>query len=197
MTRPTWFAAPLALAVIAVSVNAGTIPEKTMEIEGRGSFSHDSFSAAGDDVGSTTEMNLSGTVGYAVTNAIQVVGGLQFQRASASPEGGDSSSFSGYGARAGARYNFTTQSSIVPFVEAGMSFLAWSGDGYEDAKTTMGLPYVGGGARLLIGNSASINFGGQFERTTNALGVEDMDSNSFGFYTGISVFPGGLSQRTN
>jgi len=197
MSRTTWFAAPLALAAIAVSAQAGSIPEKTMEVEGRGSFAHNSLSNDGTDVESNSEMELSATVGYAMTNAIQAVGGIQLQRNSVSPEGGDSSSFTGYGATAGARYNFATESSFVPFLEAGVSFLAWSGDGFEDAKTTMGLPYVGGGARFLLGNSASVNFGAQFERTTNARGVEDMNSNSLGFYTGISVFPGGLSQSTN
>ena len=182
------------MAFATMSV-AGELPKGTVELSTTGSFSHQSMSMDGTDAGSTTNMNLEGEVGYSLTRNLSLAGGLVFQHAGISDEAGESASASAYGPQVGARWNFATNSSIVPWVEGMFGVLAYGGDAGEGAETTLLLPSVGGGVRWLLGETASVNFSGNFVRQQNAAGVDQLNSNDIRFGVGLSVFPGGLATQ--
>lgn len=184
----------LVVAFATASV-AGELPKGTIELSTTGSFSHQSMSMDGTDAGSQTNMNLTGEVGYSLTRNLSLAGGLVFQHAGVSPEGGESVSASQYGPQAGLRWNFATKSSIVPFVEGKFGVLAYGGDASDGAETTLLLPSIGGGVRVLLGETASVNFSGNYVRQQNASGVDQLNSNDIRFGVGLSVFPGGLAAQ--
>ncbi len=69
--------------------------------------------------------------------------------------------------------------------------ITWSGDGNEDAESTV---IFGGqaGLRFLVSEFASFNVAALVVRQSNASGVPDLDATAFSLQFGISVFPGGL-----
>ena len=183
------------LIVLGSTAMAAELTKGTVEFTTAGAFSYQSYSYDGTDLGSETTVNVAGEAAYSVTNHVALSGGLVFQHDGNSPEGVDGTNQSSFGPQAGVRYHFTTSSNIVPFVEGKLGLLAYTGDGYDDASTTLWLPSVGGGMRVMIGESASVNFLGSFVHQRNAGGVEDVSSNDVRFGLGISVFPGGVAMR--
>ena len=102
---------------------------------------------------------------------------------------GGSSSATAFGMTGGVTLNFPAQGDLVPFIGAGAGFVAYSGDAYSGATTTAIAPFVRGGIRVMVGSSASVNFGVAYDHQTNALGVKDLDGNEFGLDVGISLYP--------
>jgi hypothetical protein len=174
-------------AVLPCSSLAASLEKGTLELETSVDLSHTAYSE--DAVGSRT--NFEGTVGagYSLTRMFQVGGGLLIGYHSGETDPGGSFSYSALGAAADVTVNFETPNILIPFVRAGVGFRNYSGDGYEDAKVGMVLPYVRGGVRVLVGNSASVNLSVAYRRIVNADGADGLDANNLSFAVGLSIFP--------
>lgn len=184
----------LAIAVIGLGLvvpasQAGSLPKGTLEVAGYGFYDYSSYSADGDDAGSTSDFMLQGQIGYCVTDLIEVFGGLVVNYSSLDPAGAASVSQTAVGPEAGLTLNFKTSSIVVPYVTGAVGLVAYSGDVLDDYSTGWMVPFLGGGIRVLIGNSASFNFGLAYVHNVHASGAEDLTSDSIQFSLGISAFP--------
>jgi hypothetical protein len=169
---------------LASPIGAGSI-----ELGGNAAFQHSSFS---DDAGSMTQLQMNGGLLFGVNDVLQLGGGLVFIHDAVDPTGLGSFSASSFGAEAMIRFNFGSSGTTVPFVGAGIGIVSWSGDGNEDSSATI-LPSLGVGLRFLIRDAASFNVGLSYVYQSNALGVEDLNSNTILLGLGFSVFPKGIA----
>ena len=179
----------LLLATTALPAPASVIGPGSAEMTANGAFQHQALK---DDLGSFTQLGLSGTLLYAFTDLLQAGGGMLVQHESYDPPFGDSASATAFGFEGRLRFNFGDSESVVPYLEGGVGFLVYSGDVYDDASTTI-QPGGAVGMRVMVNDNASLNlsFGYVFE--INALGAEDVESNTFLLGLGFSVFPRGLA----
>jgi hypothetical protein len=168
---------------------ASPIGPGSIEIGGDAGFQHSSFS---DNAGSMTQLHLNSGLLFGVTDALQLGGGLVFIHDAVDPTGSGSFSASSFGAEAMIRFNFGSSGTTAPFVGAGIGIVSWSGDGNEDSSATI-LPSVGVGVRFLIRDAASFNVELSYVYQSNALGVEDLNSNTILLGLGFSVFPKGIA----
>lgn len=183
------FLCTLLLAATANPATASVIGPGSVELTANGAFQHQSFK---DDLGSTTQFGLSGTLFHAFTDLLQAGGGLLVQHESYDPPFGDSMSATAYGFEGRLRFNLGDSGTVVPYLEGGVGFLLYSGDGYDDADTTI-RPGGAVGMRVMVNDNASLNLAFGYVYEINAFGVEDIDSNTFLLGLGFSVFPRGLS----
>lgn len=192
MKNPGYLIPALLVGLVALVpvASAATLEKGTVELQTNAAFVHSSYSFSGDHVGNTTLINLAAGVGYCVSSLFEIDGGLQLTHASFDDDGGGSSSATAFGFTAGVTANLPLSSeSVVPFVGAGLGVLAFSGDAPSGSETSVTAPYVRGGLRVLVGNSASVNFGLAYAHQTNAEGVKDLNNNQIGLTVGISIFP--------
>ena len=78
---------------------------------------------------------------------------------------------------------------LEPYVRAGLGFEGFSGDGYENAKTALILPYLRAGVRVMVGESGSLNLSVGYRHEQDSGGSSGLDANSIGFAVGVSLFP--------
>jgi len=172
---------------LPVVTQAASMPTGTTELTTRTYFSHVGYSHDGTSLGSATSAQLSLGVGQCVTDLIELYGSVIWNHNSIDPKGESSASASSYGASGSILFNFTTSSSVIPYLQAGVGMLAYSGDGYDDAETSTLLPVLGGGLRFLVGDSAAFDAGLVYQRMSNAGGVQDLDAGQFYLGLGIAV----------
>jgi hypothetical protein len=177
------------VAVIALPVVTlgASMPTGTTELSTRAYFSHTGYSFNGTSLGSSTSVLLSLSVGQCITDLVELQGSAIWNHDSVDPKGDTSASASSYGASGSVLLNLTTSSSIVPYLQAGVGLFAYSGDGYEDAETSTMLPFLAGGLRFLVADSAALDAGLAYQRLTNAGGVEDVDADQIFLGLGISL----------
>lgn len=179
----------LAALLVVTSASAASLDKGTVEISYRFGFDHSSYSFDGVDAGSATTVELNGNVGYCITDLIELQGGLLYQHSSLDPEGGESTSGSLYGITGSLVFNFKTSGNYVPYILAGLGVVGYDGDDYEDASSSLVLPQLAAGIRLMIKDAAAADFGVGYTHLTNAGGVEDLAANSLMMQIGISIFP--------
>lgn len=171
-------------------VDAATLEKGTLELTPALSFTRNSFSVSGSDAGSLTILTASGLLGYCVTDHFEVVGGLLVNYQSIEVPGFGSESATSLGLLGGVQYNFSSGGETIPFVRGALGIVTNSGNLSAGDQTTVIAPSLLAGLRMLVGASASVNFGVGYQHQTNALGVQDLSANTFGLEIGVSIFPG-------
>lgn len=174
---------------VAPKAHAGALSKGTVELTPSLAFSHNSLSFLGTDVGSLTTLQSSVVVGYCVSDLLEVAGGPLVVRQSISDPGFGSESGTSIGFTGGVQLNFASGGQMVPFVRAAFGIVGNSGVLSLGTETTTIAPILVAGLRVLVGNSASVNFGVGYQHASKALGVQDLSSSTFGLDIGVSIFP--------
>ena len=180
----------LGLANAAPS-QASDLGKGAIELNPSLAFSYNSHSGgyAGLDF-TTTTLDVSGLVGYFVSDMLELDGGLLVSY--------ESVDFSAYGGRTsetaagligGVAINFPSSSNLVPFIRGSVAVQLHSGDLYVDDATTIIAPLLEGGMRVMVGRSASVNFVVGYLHRSNVSGVQDLTANSVTLGVGLSAFP--------
>lgn len=189
--------ASLVLSVLALGFTTATPSESSelgkgaIEISPSLAFSHSSYSSSGTTDLTTTTLDVSGLVGYFVSDLVELGGGPLASYQSVDLGGGffgGSQSATSIGLIGGVGLNFVSSGNVVPFVRGSLGFLSNSGD-VSGTKTTIIVPLLEGGLRVMVGNSASVNFAVGYQHQSNALGVQDESANIVTLGVGVSVFP--------
>lgn len=181
-------AAILALSALAFGF-AGATPSESAEL-GKGAielgpslaYSHNSFSS---DF-TTTTLDVNAFLGYFVSDMVELGGALLVSYQAVDFGGGFDGSTTSAGLTGGVTVNFVSSGNVVPFLRGSVGFLSNSESGSE---TTLIAPLLEGGLRVMVGSSASVNFGVGYQRLSNALGVQDETANVVTLGVGVSVFP--------
>lgn len=177
------------LAIVAAPAHPATLEKGTVELTPSLSFSHNSFSFSGSDAGSLTNMVGSAQVGYCVTDHFEIGGGLLVNYQSIDVPGFGSESATSLGLVGGVQYNFPSGGRTIPFVRGSLGILTNSGSLASGDQTTLIAPSLLAGLRVLVGNSASVNFGVGYQHLSDALGVQELSANTIGAEIGVSIFP--------
>jgi hypothetical protein len=147
------------------------------------SFTHQNFKREGyGNVDEFTQLNMSPTVGYYVSDRYEILGGFLVRHESIN--GSDDTSL---GATAGLQYNFPRQGSVVPFVNAGFGALFY--DGFSLSDTAVLAPMIAGGIRVPVGLDASVNMSLGYQHESNANGEFNASANRLIASVGVSLFP--------
>ena len=178
----------LVLAAIGVAPAAhAAFSAGTIEFTPSLAFARNSFSFSGNDAGSNTILTASGELGYFVNPNFELGGGLLVDYQSAEAPGFPSQSATSLGLVGGVQYNFTSGGNTIPFVRGAVGIATNSGSGSAGDQTTLIAPIVSVGMRVLVGSSASVNFGVGYQHRSDAFGIQDLSSNSFGLDVGVSL----------
>lgn len=155
----------------------------TVEITPALSFSHNSFSFSGTDLWSISTLLGSSQVGYCLTDVVEVSGGPMVSQTSVSSPGDVSDSVTQLGFIGGFLLNLGGGERAVPFLHGAFGFQTNSGG---DESTGLML-IAEGGVRMLVGDSASLNFGLGYQHLSNALGIKDLSASTFALGVGVSL----------
>jgi hypothetical protein len=170
----------------AIPASAGGIEQGTVELSTSTFFSFNSYSDDDEDL-SITNVNIAGGIGYFATNIFEVITGLAIVHQSIDPGDGESFSTTDLGLGMSLRFNFGTESKMVPYVGIGAGIVGHSGD-TPNEEVTIVAPSIEAGFRVVVGSRASVNIGAAYEHQINALGVEDVSGNVILVGVGISAF---------
>ena len=195
MKRLGAIAALVALAalagIVATDAKAATLSKGTLELTPSLAFSHSSFSVSGSSAGSFSNLQSSTVIGYCFTDMVEIGGGLLVSHQSLDSQGGASTNATGIGLIGGVELNFASAGRMVPFVRGAFAIVRNSGDPAPSSETTFIAPALTAGLKLLVGNTASVNFAVDYQHESSALGVKDLSANTFGLEVGVSIFPRG------
>jgi hypothetical protein len=183
----------LAVSLVSLIAAAALAPEDraaasqiaagSIEFAPAVSFSHSNFKREGyGNVDTITELNVSPTIGYCLSDHYEVTGGLLIRHQSANGNSDDA-----LGASAGLTYNFSRQGGVIPFASLGFGALFY--DGFSLGETAVLAPMIAGGVRMLVGSSAAVNMNLGFQHESNANGEFNASANRVIAGIGVSLFP--------
>ena len=173
----------LCLAALAPCASANQLAQGTIEIAPSVTFHHQNFKREGyGNVDHETELTITPTLGYCVSDRFEVMSGVIVRHESFNDMHDTS-----LGALAGLNYNFRPHGTVVPFVGLGFGILFY--DGFSFDQTAVLAPMLTGGARILIGSSASVNMSLGYQHESNAGGEFNASSNKIVAGVGVSLFP--------
>lgn len=179
-------AAVLAASVLGAAPASAWVGRGAVEFAPSVSFVHQNFKREGyGNVDRFTQLNVSPTIGYFVSDRWEITGGFLVRH-----ESFDGSDDTSLGATAGAQYNFAQKGSVIPYLSAGFGALFY--DGFSMGNDTAVLaPMIGGGIRVPVGRSASVNTSLGYQHESNANGEFNASANRLVASVGISLFPWG------
>ncbi len=194
MRQPAAF---LTVSLLALGLASATpsqsadLGKAAIELNPSLAYSHNSVSGFSGLDFTTTSLDISGLVGYFVSDMVELGGGLLVTYESVDYEGlvGGAQSATAAGLIGGIALNFASSNNVVPFVRGSVGFLSNSGDLYIDNETTVIAPLLEGGLRVMVGRSASVNFVVGYQHRSDVFGVRDQSVNSVTLGVGVSVFP--------
>jgi hypothetical protein len=162
---------------------ASQIATGSIEFAPAVSFSHSNFKREGyGNVDTFTELNVSPTIGYCLSDHYEVTGGMLIRHQSS-----NGNSDTSLGATAGLAYNFSRQGAIIPFASLGFGALFY--DGFSLDQTAVLAPMIAGGVRMLVGSTASVNMSLGYQHESNANGEFNASANRIVAGVGVSLFP--------
>ena len=168
---------------LVASSGANQLAQGSIEIAPSVTFNHENFKREGyGNVDHQTELTITPTIGYCVSDRFEVMSGLMVRHESFNDQHETS-----LGALAGLNYNFPPHGTIVPFVGLGFGVLFY--DGFSFDNTAVLAPMLSGGMRVLIGSSASVNMSLGYQHESNAGGEFNATSNKLLASVGVSLFP--------
>jgi len=163
--------------------SASQLASGSIEFAPMVSFSHSNFKREGyGNVETVTELNVTPTVGYCLSNHYEVTGGFLIRHQS---DNGNSDT--ALGASAGLIYNFSRTGGVIPYASFGFGALFY--DGFSLDETAVLAPMIGGGIRVLVGSSASVNMNLAYQHEGNANGEFNASANRVVAGVGVSLFP--------
>ena len=170
-------------SLIAGPADAALSARGSVEFTPSVSFTHQNFKREGyGNIDRFTQLNVSPTVGYYVSDHYEVTGGFLVRHESV-----NGSSDTSLGATAGLQYNFARQGNVVPFLSAGFGALFY--DGFSLGDTAVLAPMIAGGIRVPVGNDASVNMSLGYQHESNANGEFNASANRLVASVGVSLFP--------
>ena len=178
-TRRILVTCALALALAHAPASADRLPGRgTLEVSPSLAFSYASFHSNGTSDFSATTLDLDTYVGYFVDDRLEVGGSaiLSYVSFFGSTTTG--------GLTGGLTVNFRS-GNYAPYLRASVGFL--TGTGYD--QTNVLAPILEGGARVMVGKSASVNFSAGFRHQLHPGGSPVMDANTILLGVGVSLFP--------
>src|SRR5262245_43656100 len=161
------------MLLISAVTDAATLARGTFELSPSFSFTQTYLSFDGNAIGTITNLRIDGEVGYCVSNLVEIGGTAIVGHSSFDPEAASASSLTSEGLALGLGINFATAGNVVPFVRGAVGLLAYSGDIAIGKETSVLAPILDAGIRLMVGGSASVNFGVDYRHTTNDGGLKD------------------------
>jgi hypothetical protein len=173
-------------ATTAFSFDGG-FGEGDLELNARFGFSQNHLSVDTGENDTSNDFDLATFIGVFVSDRIQVGGTIFAQFSTEEIVGGLSSGGTMIGIGPDIVFNYNTSGSIVPYVDIGIAVALGSGDGSGDEIVWIA-PSVRGGARALVGDSISANFGIGFAHMSNTYGVTGVSNYSFSAFVGVSFF---------
>ncbi len=168
------------VTIASVQAGAASISEKSIELMTSALFQHSSVSDGNNSEG-LTQFDLDGTVGYFISNQIEVGGGLHINHQSALDY-----STTGFGLTASGFYNFATTGNLIPYAGLSLGFVSHSGD--LGGSTEGIIPELVGGIRFPMHDVISMNVFAGYRHVTNALGYDNLSSNDVFIGFGVSWF---------
>ena len=179
------------LSMLPGSALGASLASGTIEYQPSLSFAHDAYSYKGTAILTTTTLDVNGALGYCLSEMFEAEAGLIIQHSSIDDHSGFGTvANTGYGGTLGLTANLATSSAAIPFLSLDTGVLAYSGDGYTNAETSVLAPAVTAGVRWMIKSSASVNFTLTYEHILNATGSKNVDGNSVLLGIGVSLFAG-------
>jgi hypothetical protein len=191
---PTTFATLLALSALALGpaapapAQAASLSPGTVELNPSFAFNSSRYFLDGTLQFTTSTTDLSGFVGYCVSDRLELGGALLISRLSADPCGGAGISVTSAGLSGGVTVNFSSTGKLVPYLRGSLGFLSNTGD-VGGSETTYLVPLLEGGLRAMVGSTASVNFVVGFQHQVHAGGEPDQSANIITLGIGMSVFP--------
>lgn len=162
---------------------AAQIAPGSIEFSPTVSYSYSNLKREGyGNVDTFSELNATPLVGFCVSDHFEVNGGALIRHQST-----NGNSQTGFGATAGVTYNFSRQGSLIPFGSLGFGSLFY--DGFTLDNTAVLFPTISGGARVLVGSSASVNMALGYQHESNANGEFNASANRLLASVGVSLFP--------
>lgn len=183
--------AALAISAIVTSVAAAdsqnqnqsqslNIAAGSLEFTPTLAFNRTSFTVpGGNQTASITHFDFNPTVGYAVNEQFQALGGVLVQH-----HAGLGADRWSYGASFGGQLNMAAQGGVTPFASMQVGFIQYSGEGQDRA---MLLPMMRLGVRTWIGDQRSLNVSVGYHHETNPESSVRDDANVFDIGVGVSM----------
>jgi hypothetical protein len=166
---------------------AASMPSGTTDIATSSYYNHSTYSGGGHHSQSLTDLQLSVGVGECISDLVELRGNLLYRTNSLATEGSSGLRDSSFGASGTVIFNFKADGPYVPYLQAGLGVLGHAGNDYRNEATSVLLPILAGGTRVLIGNSAALDFGALYQHITNDGGVPNLSANQVFISLGISL----------
>jgi len=164
------------------AVHAGPITAGTVEFSPSLAFNRSSYTPAGGGAaGSVTHLNLTASLGRALNDRFEVMGGVIVQHRDLASVG-----YTGEGAAVGGQYNFPAQGNVIPFVSANVGIVRFSSNGVTDRSVLA--PMLRVGFRSMIGEARSLNVSFGFQHEENPKSSLEDSGNMFDVGVGMSMF---------
>jgi hypothetical protein len=158
----------------ASQVSAGSI-----ELSPKVSFTHSNLKREGyGNVDRFTEFDLTPSVGFCLTDHYEITSGVLLRHNSSNGEG-----TTALGVSTGLLYNFSPQGNLIPFAGIGFGVLFY--DGFTFNNTAVLAPDLTGGARVLVGNTGSVNLSLSYQHESDG----HVSTNRLVGGVGVSLFP--------
>lgn len=166
-------------AACAPEARANQVARGSIELSPTVSFSHENLKREGyGGVDNFTQLTFTPTIGFCVSNHYEVGGGaiIRHQDVNGTKQ-------TSVGALASVTYNFNPSQRLVPFATLG--FGALFNGGFSFSEPAVLAPSLTGGLRVLVGESASVNFSLGYQRERN----DHERQNRILAGAGVSIFP--------
>jgi hypothetical protein len=174
------------LATCALALGLANAPALGASLPGRGAvelspslaFSYASYFSNSSSNFSVTTLDLDAFVGYSVTDRLELGGSALLSWGSSF--GGQTAA----GMAGGLTFNFRS-GNLAPYLRAEFGFLAYDPQG----ETNRLFPMLEGGARVMVGNKASVNFTVGFRHQSHPAGSTTLEADTILLGVGVSIFP--------
>ena len=171
------------LATCALALGLANAPALGASLPGRGAlelspslaFSYASYFSNSSSNFSVSTLDLDAFVGYFLTDRLELGGSVLLSHVSFS--GGQTT----VGATGGLTFNFRS-GNLAPYLRAEFGYGAT-----PPGETIRLFPVLEGGARVMVGNAASVNFTVGFQHESHPGGSTSLDRVLVG--VGVSIFP--------
>jgi hypothetical protein len=179
--RRTLAMCALALVAAGSAARGASLPGRgALEVSPSAAFRYASYFSNGDNFSATT-LNLDAFVGYFVTDRVELGGSALVSYVSFS------GSRTAAGMSGGLTFNFRS-GNLAPYLRASVGFQAYDYD-FGGSETNHLFPMLEGGARVMIGSTASVNFAVVFQHQSHPDGSTTLEADTILLGVGVSIFP--------
>jgi hypothetical protein len=178
----------LGMLLIASPGVASEVKKGSIELNGDIAFQYNSLS---EDVGSYFDIQARAGFLRAVSDLVQLGAGTRFTFFNGDLGPVQNSDGGVISAEGLLRLNFGDSPQVIPFLQLAIGVGSWYGDFYADSEVSIS-PSASAGIRYPFRDAAALTMIFTYIREINYLGIDGIDSNTFLFGFGFSIFPRGL-----